>query len=91
VAIARSDDIGVEAWVRRSCRDQGIQVHVTDASVIRQVASILGCATALTVIGEGRRRRLRNRDSLADRAAAHRKAQEREGAADDPRSPEKQV
>lgn len=78
-------------WVRRTCAEQGIPVHVTDDSVIRQVASILGCATTSTLGVAGRRKPTGYRQPLGDHAAARGDARQREGAADEAGSPEKQV
>ena len=86
MAIAPSDGIAVEAWVRRSCREQGIRVHVTDDRVVRQVASILGCASALTVTADDCKRRLENRGWVTGHTG-HRGAQEQKGAAVAPGSP----
>lgn len=36
------DETELEAWVRRSCQDQGVPLKVTDPSVIRRVAALLG-------------------------------------------------
>jgi hypothetical protein len=45
----------IAAWVRSSCDKQGIPVHVTDSSVLRQVVALLGSAGAAHYVGKSRR------------------------------------
>lgn len=89
MAIALSDGIAVEAWVRRSCDEQGLSIQVTDLSVLRQVVNIMnGSGMSMTTVTPRRRRHAKKGDTVAHRGPPEfRGARAQEGAAVAPGSP----
>lgn len=78
---------GVVAWVRRSCDEQGIPVHVTDAGVVVSVVNLVN--TTVTPITAARGRHREKDEGVLDLATPTvvREARAQGGAADAAGSP----